>query len=129
MATAVALRLAVGCTSGRPVADPEVPLVSVDTAPWIVGQHGAVEESAPGSGLFLLQPGDFRARLPVEFRTSGLRVIFSGRPQPAPRGRPIVGQPFVLTAIRRERSAWESVVWMLRERLSAGAPPGDPYDR
>ena len=107
-----------GCGREAPPDDPEVPLVSVDTAPWVVNAVGTIEESAPGSGVFLLQPGEYRARLPAAFRRSGVRVVFSGRPQPLPAGRRIVGQPFVLFAIRRERSAWEAFVATLREHLA-----------
>ena len=115
----VALLLAVagGCRDEReaPVSDAGVPLESAVDAPWVESVTGIVEESAPGSGVFLLQPGDYRARLPDGFHRSGLRVVFSGRPQPVPAGRRMIGTPFVLTAIRKERSAVEVLLEQLRE--------------
>ena len=117
--------LALACARDAPPDDPEVPLVSVDTAPWVVDARGTIEESSPGSGVFLLQPGDYRARLPASFRRSGVRVVFSGRPQPVPDGRRIIGRPFVLFAIRRERSAWESFLATLREHLAPARDGGD----
>ena len=125
MVVAVAL---CACRAEPPPEDPEVPVVSVDTAPWVVNAVGTIEESSPGSGVYLLQPGDYRARLPADFRRSGVRVVFSGRPQPQPPGRRIVGHPFVLFAIRRERSAWDSFVATLREHLSP-ARDGDAAGR
>jgi hypothetical protein len=120
--------VAMSCAREAPLDDPEVPTVSVDTAPWVVNAVGTIEESSPGSGVFLLQPGEYRARLPADFRRSGVRVVFSGRPQPLPSGRRIVGRPFVLFAIRRERSAWDSFIATLREHL-APMRGGDASER
>jgi hypothetical protein len=44
-------------------------------------------------------------RLPAEFQTDGLRVVFSGEVQPPPANARLWGTPLRLTAIRRASSA------------------------
>lgn len=107
-----------GCNDEPPPRDPQeslIPVVSVDTAPWMVGVRGTVEETEPGSGVFLLEPGGWRARLPDELRRHGTPVTFSGRPQPEPPGWQPPGRPFMLTAIRRERDVLDEFFDMVRD--------------
>ena len=118
---------AVGC--GRrepPPRDPQealIPETSVDTAPWIVNLRGTIEESSPGSGIFLLEPGGWRARLPDELRVHGVPVVFSGRPQPEPDGWAPPGHPFMLTSIRRDRSALDELFDAMRDAGHEGTQP------
>ena len=101
-----------------PPRDPQealIPVSSVDTAAWLINVRGTVEEAAPGSGVFLLEPGGWRARLPDELREHGVAVVFSGRPQPDPEGWQPPGRPFMLTAIRRDRSSLEEFIDGLRD--------------
>lgn len=123
----VAALLAMGCRRREPPPrDPQehlIPITSVDTAPWHVGVRGTVEESAPGSGIFLLEPGGWRARLPDELREHGVPVVFSGRPQPEPPGWQPPGHPFMLTGIRRDRSALEELLDGMRDAGHEGTQP------
>jgi hypothetical protein len=123
----VAALLATGCRRREPPPrDPQehlIPITSVDTAPWHVGVRGTVEESAPGSGIFLLEPGGWRARLPDELRVHGVPVVFSGRPQPEPPGWQPPGHPFMLTGIRRDRSELEELLDGVRDAGHEGTQP------
>lgn len=116
----------VGCKAAPPPPDPQerlIPIVSVDTAPWIVNVRGTVEQAGPGSSVFLLEPGGWRARLPDELRVHGTPVFFSGRPQPDPPGWQPPGRAFMLTAIRRDRDMLEHLFDAMRDARHEGTQP------
>ena len=115
-----------GCKDEPPPRDPLealTPVHSVDTAPWLVNVRGTVEESEPGSGVFLLEPGGWRARLPDELRVHGTPVTFSGRPQPEPPGWQPPGHPFMLTAIKRERDVLDEFFDAVRDAAHENTQP------
>ena len=119
------ITLLAGCRRAVEDPDTDVPTTSAVDAPWLVGETGTVEETAPGSGIFLIEPGDWHARLPPALRQHGLRVVFSGRPQQRRPGSRMIGNPFMLTGIRRERSMLDATTDALRARFSPGDGPLD----
>ena len=127
LACVIALAAGVaGCKEAPPPRDPLealIPVTSVDTAPWLVSVRGTVEESEPGSGIFLLEPGGWRARLPDELRVHGTPVTFSGRPQPEPVGWEPLGHPFMLVAIKRERDVLDEFFDAMRDATHNGTQP------
>ena len=115
-----------GCRKEPPPRDPLeslIPVTSIDTAPWLVNVRGTIEQAEPGSAIFLLEPGGWRARLPDELREHGTPVVFSGRPQPEPPGWAPPGRPFMLVAIRRDRDLLDHFLDAVRDARHEGTQP------
>lgn len=104
MALSAAARLAVtalllgGCATGAPSR----------SSGTLRDERGTIREVGSGAGQFGIVP-DFDTgtrfapdRLPDEFKTDGLRVIFSGRVGEIPPNVRMWGTPLELTGIRRE---------------------------